>query len=208
MVRRGGRRNRTRGPGRGGSRTQRTLGRLPISVSWLLIVGIPLLFVGSITGAHVLGITDTADGPQPSGLNVSLAEQLVHDEVNDVRREHGLSALQYDDGFATDARGHSRDMAQRDYFSHTTPAGTGIRSRYGGGCGTVGENIAQTWWRTNIEGEGRLGSESELAASVVDSWMDSPGHRENILRAGWRSEGIGIAMDGDKVYVTQGFCGA
>lgn len=207
MARRGGRRKRTRGPGRGGSRTQRTLDRLPISVSWLLIVGIPLLLVGAATGAHVLGITESTDELPSNGLNVSLTEQLVHDEVNDIRREHGLSALQYDDGFATDARGHSRDMAQRDYFSHTTPEGTGIRSRYGSACRTVGENIAQTWWQRSVEGEGHLGSESELAASVVDGWMNSPGHRENILRAGWTSEGIGVAMADDKVYVTQGFCG-
>lgn len=169
-----------------------------------------LALAGGLMGLSMTGVIDapeSAPAADDGTLNTTLAEQLIHDEVNDVRRERGLSALQYHDGFATDARSHSRDMAQHDYFSHTTPEGTGIRARYGADCSTIGENIAQTYWRTNVEGEGRLTSESELADSVVDQWMNSQGHRENILRGGWTAEGIGIGTDGDEVYVTQGFCG-
>lgn len=203
---------RRRGGTRGSrSRYERLDDRLPISFSWLLILGIPVLVVGLATGAHVLGLTDSVEEEDGgSGLNITLAEQLVHDRVNDVRESNGLEPLEYHPGVADDARGHSQDMAARDYFSHDTPEGGGIRARYPEECRAVGENIAQTYWRRSIQGEGgdgQLTSESELAESVVEGWMNSQGHRENILDPLWSSEGIGIAMDGDEVYVAQGFCG-
>ena len=47
----------------------------------------------------------------------------------------------------------------------------------------------------------------ELANLVVDGWMDSPGHRENILNSSYDVEGIGVAInDDEEVYVTQNFC--
>jgi uncharacterized protein YkwD len=47
----------------------------------------------------------------------------------------------------------------------------------------------------------------EIASQVVNGWMNSPGHRENILNARYDREGIGIAVSSDgKVYVTQNFC--
>ena len=47
----------------------------------------------------------------------------------------------------------------------------------------------------------------ELASLVVDGWMDSPGHRDNILDSSYDREGIGIAISADEqVYVTQNFC--
>ena len=45
-----------------------------------------------------------------------------------------------------------------------------------------------------------------IATATVDSWMNSPGHRANILVSDWRSEGIGVAFSGNEVYLTQNFC--
>ena len=48
---------------------------------------------------------------------------------------------------------------------------------------------------------------NELAESAVQGWMNSPGHRQNILTPHWRSEGIGVAVSNDgKVLATQDFC--
>ncbi len=45
----------------------------------------------------------------------------------------------------------------------------------------------------------------EIASRIVDGWMDSPGHRQNILETSYDKEGIGVVAD-ERVYVTQNFC--
>jgi uncharacterized protein YkwD len=179
-------------------------------LSWFLLITVPpTLIIGGAVGAEALGLVDSGEDYENNGLNITLAEQLVHDRVNDVRESNGLEPLEYHSGVADDARGHSLDMAERDYFAHDTPERRGILLRYPEECQVVGENIARTYWRTELEGEdgdGRINSEVELAESVVEQWMNSPGHRENMLSSRWASEGIGIARDGSEIYVTQGFC--
>jgi uncharacterized protein YkwD len=50
-------------------------------------------------------------------------------------------------------------------------------------------------------------SEGKIAETTVQGWMNSRGHRKNILFSHWRSEGIGVAIAPDgKVYITQNFC--
>ena len=50
-------------------------------------------------------------------------------------------------------------------------------------------------------------SEDQLSSSIVDVWMNSPGHRENILTSAYYSQGIGIAIsNNDKVFITEDFC--
>jgi hypothetical protein len=48
-------------------------------------------------------------------------------------------------------------------------------------------------------------SQDEIAQSTVQGWMNSPGHHDNILRSTWDTEGIGVAISGDKVYITEDF---
>jgi uncharacterized protein YkwD len=78
-------------------------------------------------------------------------------------------------------------MVSNSFFEHTTPAGTTfvdriMRSRYvrRGDGWSLGENLA---W-----GTGSLGT----ADGVMQAWMNSPGHRENVLRRSYREVGIGI----------------
>jgi uncharacterized protein YkwD len=113
-------------------------------------------------------------------------------------------------------------MATRGYFSHTSPEGETFADRYeafgydcraptdGGGYLTGGENIAQTWYDTPVRTDGgtvEYTTEEELARGIVTQWMNSPGHRDNILTAAWQNEGIGVYVTDDgKVYVTQNFC--
>lgn len=113
-------------------------------------------------------------------------------------------------------------MATRGYFSHTSPDGGTFADRYerfdytcraptgDGSYLTGGENIAQTWYDTRVgtgEGTVRYTTADELARGIVTQWMNSQGHRENILTPEWRNEGIGIVVTEDgKVYATQNFC--
>ncbi len=89
------------------------------------------------------------------------------------------------------AVGHSRDMDANDYFSHTSPSGQTLLMRIqasgfipNANVGyTLGENIA---WGTLWLGTPR---------AIVKAWMESPGHRANILNGSYRYTGIGVDPD-------------
>lgn len=167
------------------------------------------------------GTDDTGDTPL-SELDRSRVERLVHEHVNERRAEHGLGALEFDTALREIARYHSEDMAENDYFSHTSPDGETRSDRYdrfGYDCRadtgdgtyyTGGENIAYTYYDTRVrtsDGVVRYTTADELARGLVRGWMNSQGHRENILTEAWDHEGIGVAITSDgKVYATQNFC--
>ncbi|NQW22983.1 MAG: CAP domain-containing protein [SAR202 cluster bacterium] len=131
-----------------------------------------------------------------------------------------LGPLAYDQRLADIAQNHSQDMASNDYFAHNnlsgqTPTDRGdtvgytCRKDYGSYY-TVGiaENIVQTWLFSSYTTTSRnYMTLDQIAAQAVELWMDSPGHRENILGSEYDREGIGIAVsEQEKVYATQNFC--
>lgn len=102
-------------------------------------------------------------------------------------------ALRVDARLATAARLHSEDMARQDYFSHTSLDGRSPWDRIAaqGYTGASGENIA-AGYRT--------------AAAVMTGWMNSSGHRANILNCTSRAIGVGIGYGGSYgLYWTQTF---
>lgn len=106
--------------------------------------------------------------------------------VNVERGRHGLSSLVEDRSLRAAAEGHSRDMAARDYFEHDTPEG--VRpwmriARQGYQARLVGENLA---W-------GEAGKRTP--AEAMRLWMESPGHRANVLEPDYTGIGIGLAFD-------------
>jgi len=124
------------------------------------------------------------DGPPGDPPDTSCAdgrEARVIALTNEARREEGRAALSCDEGLAELARAHSADMCRRDYFAHRTPDGLSPGDRMsaaGLSFRTVGENIA--WGQ-------------ETAAEVHQSWMSSPGHRQNILSGAYGRIGVGYA---------------
>lgn len=129
-------------------------------------------------------------------------ERAIHEETNDRRRKHSLDSLAYSNHLSTIAMHHSRDMAHRGYFAHTNPDGQAAIDRYreyGHSDRSAGENIAKIY-------PDRTASAEEAARTVVDEWMASPGHRENVLRDRFEREGLGVylAQDG-AMYATQNF---
>lgn len=140
---------------------------------------------------------DLAPAVQPDAV-----EQAVHRQTNRRRRNHGIGTLEYSAHLSAIALQHSRDMASRDYFSHESPDGDSTLDRYRAhdhDDRSVGENIA---YRQPTP----TAAVDEIASSVVDGWMDSPGHRENILRERFEKEGIGVYIDSDgTAYATQNF---
>jgi uncharacterized YkwD family protein len=115
---------------------------------------------------------------------VSSYERQVVDLCNQIRSRNGLSPLSLNWELARVARMKSQDMRNRNYFSHQSPTygspfdmmkSFGIRYSY------AGENIA-AGQRTPQE--------------VVNSWMNSPGHRANILNPNYTQIGVGYASGG------------
>lgn len=216
-----------------GSLYRRTLSVLWTAVQISLVLGIVLLGASVLFGTGITAIDEpvnrltnagggtglaAADGP-----NTTAVERAVHSEINERRTNNGLDPLGYDAELAHIARSHSQDMHERDFFAHVNPDGEDVTDRYqqaGYDCQvstgngeyiTGGENLAQTWYQENIAtsdgGTVRYDTEAELAAGIVEQWMNSPGHRENILTPDWQSEGIGIVItDGGEVFATQNFC--
>ncbi len=152
-------------------------------------------------------------------------EKQVHLLTNQYRTQHGLQTLSWDDNLSNIARHHSQDMASRNYFSHDTPEGKDPTDRgtsQGYHCqkivgiliySGIAENIFQNnvydtvWYTNGIPTSYDWNTLDDLATSTVDGWMDSPGHRENILTKTYDKEGIGVAISSDeKVYITQNFC--
>jgi uncharacterized protein YkwD len=159
-----------------------------------------------------------------AGLDLKKIEMKAHDLINRERKKEGLSALGFNRALVRIARSHSRDMGERGYFSHDTPEGKAFSDRYSAGgfkCAIgVGnaiyggaENISQqnvyAGYTESSEGWRKYDWQSEevIAESAVRGWMESRGHRQNILTPHWETEGIGvfIAPDG-RVYLTQNFC--
>ena len=113
-------------------------------------------------------------------------EELVLREVNSLRAAHGRQPLSPSGALQRAAEGHSRSMALLGFFSHTSFNGTSFSERVkryyavNSRAWTVGENLAM------------FGGITPSAQSIVTAWMASPGHRANLLRAGYRDAGIAI----------------
>ena len=161
--------------------------------------------------------------PRPE-ININELETEIHNLINNERQTNGISTLQYDSKLSDIARAHSQDMANRNYFDHVNPegddpterakkAGYPISKDLGGGVTSYGiaENIFQNWLYDSITYYNGIpvyewASQSELASSTVNGWMNSPGHRQNILTSTYDNEGIGVAISSDyKVYITEDF---
>ena len=141
--------------------------------------------------------SDTA----PADEFMAVLSDEIHRLTNIERKQAGVPALQYDNALAAIATGHSEDMAENDYFSHTEEDGCTLTCRIdeaGYKASYWGENIA---WRSSTV----LPEAEELAALFVDMWMNSEGHRINMLSSNYTHEGIGLARVGNKVYATANF---
>ncbi|MEU4780029.1 CAP domain-containing protein [Micromonospora sp. NPDC023633] len=117
----------------------------------------------------------------PVGSGTSSQTRQVVDLVNAERAKAGCGALGIDDKLTTAAQRHSQDQADHRNMSHTGSDGSdaGDRlDRVGYAWRTYGENVA---WN------------QQTPAAVMDAWMNSPGHRANILNCAFTEIGVGVA---------------
>lgn len=123
----------------------------------------------------------------------SIENQVVQ-LTNQERAKYGLKPLVADWELARVARYKSADMRDRNYFSHTSPtygSPFDMMKNFGISYRSAGENIA---------------AGQRTAQEVVTAWMNSEGHRKNILSTGYTHIGVGYAQGGSKQhYWTQMF---
>jgi uncharacterized protein YkwD len=193
------------------------------------VTRLPLLACLWLTGCLVVSpAAQPATGP---GTEAPLppapeAEQPVLDAgeiagrvlrgINRERTLRRLPALAVDSALGVISRAHSADMAARGYFSHDSPEGLRAAARARRAdyrYRALGENLFQgsrygSVARIPLRNGGYrydydYHSPTELAELVVQGWMDSPGHRENMLSPEFSNAGLGLATDDrDRVFVT------
>ncbi|MEV8228981.1 sigma-70 family RNA polymerase sigma factor [Streptomyces sp. NPDC079167] len=137
--------------------------------------------------------SEPAPAPAPKASSApSVADEVIA-LVNSERAKEGCAPVSGNSLLAKAASRHSADMVARDYFSHTSPDGTDPGARItaaGYRWSTYGENIAKG---------------QPTAAAVMDSWMNSSGHRANILNCAFKEIGIGREESSGGPVWTQNF---
>ncbi|PZG10924.1 CAP domain-containing protein [Nonomuraea aridisoli] len=128
-----------------------------------------------------------------SSVGSALENEVVR--LTNVEREQGgCGPLKHDARLREAAYGHSADMAENDYFEHDSQDGRDMVDRIratGFGGSAWAENIAMG---------------QPTAAAVVKAWMNSDGHRQNIMNCTYTHIGVGAAKDGQgQIYWTQDF---
>src|SRR4051812_817086 len=125
----------------------------------------------------------------PDASNLDAFRDAILCLHNQVRAEHHLRLLKSNAKLAKAADAHSDDMVANSYFDHDAPSGqdfvdriirAGYVKRTGGW--SLGENLA---WGTG---------ELSTPAGLMNAWMNSPGHRANILKGSYRELGLGFTL--------------
>ncbi len=126
-------------------------------------------------------------------------EKAIYNKVNEERAKVGAKELTYNDTMQKYARIKSKDMGDNNYFSHEDLKGNLITTQM------KNDGVSYKAWGENIAYIGGNASVDSLAEQFMNNWMNSSGHRANILSTNFSSIGIGVYKIGDKVYATQEF---
>jgi uncharacterized protein YkwD len=143
-----------------------------------------------VAGALLSASAASAATTAPSSATL---EAKVISLTNDARVKNGCGTVRTETKLTTAARAHSADMAKNNYFSHTGLNGSTFltRSAAAGYTTAIGENIAWGY---------------KTPDALVTAWMNSPGHRANILNCKAKSIGVGVGYKADGTpYWTQIF---
>ncbi len=137
---------------------------------------------GTVKPSGSAGTTGPA-GTSGTVSSVNSMEKQVVSLTNSERKAAGLGSLTLDSQLSKLARMKAEDMAKKGYFSHTSPtygSAFDMMKKYGVSYRTAGENIAKG---------------QKTAESVMKGWMNSSGHRANILSSAYTHIGVGYAKD-------------
>ena len=146
--------------------------------------------------------------PPPVDPHTQMAElearifAIVQDERHKI--DPNAKTLALDAELISVARAHSTDMAAKNYFAHKSPTGTSsadlIMDADDKWQGLLGENLAAQHFNIGYDVDIEL-----FAHRFVDSWLASPSHKDNLAFAAYDKTGVGAAVSGDTIYVTELF---
>lgn len=142
--------------------------------------------LGAAVFAGLLGMVG-ADAAQAGGCrvpgNAAIMAKEVGQILNKQRQHQGLNQLKFNNRLTKAAERHACDMAANGYFSHTGRNGSSVKTR-----------IDSTGYRACIAAE-NIAWGQRTPGRVMDTWMQSKGHRANILRGGVKEVGIALVQD-------------
>src|SRR3954453_2354370 len=160
--------------------------------TWILRHALPLLLLTTAAAgagpASAATVCASADGPTAQASTVALANSTLC-LVNQERTSRGLKALKANRRLAKAARSHANDMVVKGYFSHDTLGGGSFVDRIRK-AGYVPPRLLPSLGEDLAWGSGELGTPRQ----IVQGWMESPGHRANILSRKYREGGMGVAF--------------
>ncbi|MFF3596572.1 CAP domain-containing protein [Kitasatospora indigofera] len=132
----------------------------------------------------------------PAGGKAAQFIDQVAALVNTERANHGCAPVAVNAKLQSAAQVHSDDMAARDYFDHADPEGHHADTR-----------INATGYKWSRWGE-NIARGQQDAAAVMEAWMNSPGHRANILNCDFKEIGVGVTLGSGGPWWTQVFATA
>ena len=125
---------------------------------------------------------DEAGGPDPAAREATAYAGRMVARVNWHRHRAGMGAIVLSGALNAAATGHARAMASNDFFSHDAPDGIDFATR-----------AARAGYRWRLIAE-NLSAGIATPESTVDGWMESEGHRRNMLTRSFRDAGVGHAF--------------
>jgi uncharacterized protein YkwD len=157
--------------------------------SWILSALVVLVAMLAVAPSAMAANACESAGATPAQAAKRTMVRATLCTLNAQRESYGLPPLTLNKRLSRAARRHARDMVRRDYFAHDSLGGGTFVDRIrrtgyltGARSWTVGENLA---WGTDSRSAPR---------AITTMWMNSPGHRANILSASFREVGIGLVI--------------
>ncbi len=133
-------------------------------------------------------VTPTDPTPAPAAVVLTPLEAEVVQLTNEARAQYNCPALNVSPELTLAARAHSQDMADHDYFDHKGSDGS-----------QPGDRMKAEGYMWRIAAENILAGSND-AQAIVDFWMNSDGHRANILNCGYKDIGVGFVYDPNDTY--------
>ncbi|MCE7794729.1 CAP domain-containing protein [Salipaludibacillus sp. CUR1] len=142
----------------------------------------------SLTYTGSLPEKDTLEGEEAEEWESGQARQIL-DLSNTIRQQHDKPLLSWHEGAAETAYGHSKEMYEEEYFSHTSPE-----------AGSLGDRLNSNEVVYSLAGE-NIAAQYTDAIGAVQGWLNSEGHRVNLLNDDFTHLGVGV----HQTFYTQNF---
>jgi uncharacterized protein YkwD len=128
------------------------------------------------------------ENPSITSEDLCAIELQVQREVNNARHAAHIPQLNWNETLAMEARRHAKNMANRQFFSHDDPMRGDLSHRL--------DRSGIEWIRCAENLYSEMGF-NDPAKHAVQVWLDSPGHRKNMLDSMFSDTGVGAALQGD-----------